>query len=59
MARIAQVMATVIPHHVTQRDNRRLTTFFSDEDYQIYIALMPKWCRKCAVQGLANKATVA
>jgi putative transposase len=50
MARIARVVAAGIPHHVTQRGNRRLTTFFTDEDYQTYIALMAEWCRKCAVE---------
>jgi len=32
MARIARVAAG-IPHHVTQRGNRRLPTFFGNEDY--------------------------
>lgn len=50
MARIARVIATGIPHHVTQRGNRRMTTFFRDEDYQAYIALMVEWCRKCGVE---------
>ncbi len=49
MARIARVVAAGIPHHITQRGNRRLTTFFTDEDYRTYIALMAEWCRKCAV----------
>ena len=39
MVRIARVIANGIPHHVTQRGNRRMPTFFSDEDYQAYIAL--------------------
>jgi putative transposase len=50
MARIARVIAAGIPHHVTQRGNRRLPTFFSDEDYQSYIALMSEWCQKCSVE---------
>lgn len=50
MARIARVVAAGIPHHVTQRGNRRLTTFFTGEDYRTYIALMAEWCRKCAVE---------
>jgi len=49
MARIARVIVTGIPHHVTQRGNRRLTTFFADEDYQSYLDLMTEWCRKCGV----------
>jgi putative transposase len=50
MARIARVIAAGIPHHVTQRGNRRLTTFFGDEDYSAYIDLMAEWCGKCGVE---------
>jgi putative transposase len=50
MARIARVIAAGIPHHVTQRGNRRLPTFFKDEDYHSYIALMSEWCQKCSVE---------
>jgi putative transposase len=39
MARMARVVVPHYPHHVTQRGNRRLQTFFSDEDYQAYIDL--------------------
>ncbi|QTA89402.1 Transposase IS200-like domain-containing protein [Desulfonema magnum] len=44
MARIARAVAPGIPHHVTQRGNRRQQTFFSDEDYQAYSELMSEWC---------------
>jgi putative transposase len=50
MARIARVIAAGIPHHVTQRGNRRLPTFFGDEDYNAYIDLMAEWCGKCGVE---------
>ena len=33
-----------VPHHITQRGNRRLQTFFCDEDYEAYIDLMAQWC---------------
>jgi putative transposase len=46
MARLARVIVQGIPHHVTQRGNRRQKTFFSEEDYQEYISLMGNWCRK-------------
>jgi len=46
MPRIARIIAPGIPHHVTQRGNRRMETFFRDEDYQAYLALMAEWCRK-------------
>ena len=49
MARIARVVAEGMPHHITQRGNRRQKTFFSDEDYAAYIDLMTEWCRKYAV----------
>jgi putative transposase len=50
MARIARVTAAGIPHHVTQRGNRRMPTFFRDEDYQAYIELMREWCLKRRVE---------
>ena len=50
MARMARVIASGIPHHVTQRGNRRQQTFFCDDDYREYIALMAEWCGKCGVQ---------
>lgn len=50
MARIARVIAAGIPHHVTQRGNRRMQTFFSDEDYVAYLSLMAEWCSKCRVE---------
>jgi len=46
MPRIARIIAPGIPHHVTQRGNRRMETFFCDEDYQTYLTLMAEWCRK-------------
>src|SRR5262245_58898186 len=44
MARIARVVVPGLPHHVTQRGNRRLETFFNDEDYRTYLGLMAHWC---------------
>ena len=49
MARIARVVAPGMPHHVTQRGNRRQQPFFSDEDYIAYIDLMAEWCQKYEV----------
>ena len=49
MPRISRLIAPGIPHHVTQRGNRRMQTFFRDEDYQAYLALMAEWCRKLNV----------
>jgi REP element-mobilizing transposase RayT len=37
MARMAWVVEPGIPHHITQRGNRREATFFNDDDYRMYI----------------------
>ena len=50
MARLARVVAPGIPHHVTQRGNRRQPTFFQDTDYQLYLDLAAEWCQKQGVQ---------
>ena len=50
MARLARVVVPGVPHHVTQRGNRRQQTFFEDDDYRAYIDLMAEWCGR---QGVA------
>ncbi len=50
MGRIARVVAPGYPHHITQRGNRRQQTFFSADDYRLYIELMAEWCRRCNVE---------
>ena len=50
MARIARVVVPNAPHHVTQRGNRRMQTFFSDGDYQAYLDLLADWCGRHAVR---------
>ena len=49
MARIARVVAAGVPHHVTQRGNRRQQVFFSDGDYQTYLTLLAESCRQANV----------
>ena len=44
MTRIARVVAARVPHHITQRGNRRQRTFFDDEDYETYVRLMAASC---------------
>ena len=44
MARMGRVIAPGLPHHVTQRGNRRMPTFFVEEDYRHYVALIAEWC---------------
>ena len=43
MTRISRVVIPELPHHITQRGNRRQQTFFSDEDYQYYLDLLAEW----------------
>ena len=44
MARLARVVVPGYPHHVTQRGNRRLPTFFNEDDYRAYLDLMAEGC---------------
>ena len=50
MARIARVVAPGLPHHITQRGNRRLETFFCEEDYREYLSLLAETCKRCDVE---------
>lgn len=50
MARIARVVAPGLPHHITQWGNRRQQTFFTDDDYQQYVALLSSSCRRSGVE---------
>jgi putative transposase len=47
---MARAVAAGIPHHVTQRGNRRQHTFFCDDDHQIYLSLMAEWCSRHGVE---------
>ena len=50
MARLARVVAAGVPHHVTQRGNRRQQTFFTDEDYAAYRSLLTESCARAGVE---------
>jgi len=50
MARIARFVVPGLPHHVTQRGNRRERVFFGDDDYELYRDLLAEQARK---QGVA------
>jgi len=50
MARIARLVVPGLPHHVTQRGNRRMTVFFSDDDYLLYLDLLRERCRQARVK---------
>ena len=53
MARIPRVVIPGIPHHVTQRGNRRQRVFFCDDDYRLYRNLAAEFCRENDVSVLA------
>ena len=40
MARLARIVVPGVPHHVTQRGNRRETVFFQNDDYAPYLDLL-------------------
>ena len=40
MARLARIVIPDVAHHVTQRGNRRLPVFFSDDDRAAYLGLV-------------------
>jgi putative transposase len=50
MARLARVVIPGLPHHITQRGNRRQQTFFNDGDYAAYRELMGQWCKELGVE---------
>lgn len=43
MARMPRLVVPGYPHHVTQRGNRRMKTFFSDSDYRHYLELLSEY----------------
>ncbi|WP_397405050.1 hypothetical protein [Phenylobacterium sp.] len=50
MARLSRVVIPGVPHHVTQRGNRRARTFFEDGDYQLYLELLADAARAAGVE---------
>src|SRR5215471_10243443 len=46
MARIARVVVPDLPHHVTQRGNRREPVFFEADDYRLYRRLVAAAARR-------------
>jgi putative transposase len=46
MARIARLVVPGIPHHVTQRGNRKEKVFFEDGDYARYLAFLKEGAEK-------------
>jgi putative transposase len=50
MPRAARVVVPGVPHHVTQRGNRRQPTFFCEDDYRFYFEQLSRWCRHYGVE---------
>ena len=49
MARIARFVVPGVPHHVTQRGNRRERVFFGDDDFELYKHWLAEQGRKHGV----------
>ena len=53
MARQPRLIIPRIPHHITQRGNRRQNVFFSREDRVLFLELMAEYFDKFSIQTLA------
>jgi putative transposase len=53
MARLSRIVIPGVPHHVTQRGNRRQPVFFSDADRLLYLDLLRQGCAAARVECLA------
>jgi putative transposase len=53
MARLARLVVPDLPHHVTQRGNRKQDVFFEARDYRAYLALVAAACERESVRCLA------
>jgi putative transposase len=53
MPRLARIVMPDVPHHVTQRGNRRLPIFFCDDDRRAYLGLIVGACAAHATRCLA------
>jgi len=53
MPRLARSVFADIPHHITQRGNRREDVFFTDDDRLIYLEWLKYYCNKYDVAVLA------
>ena len=53
MARLSRIVIPGVPHHITQRGNRRQPIFFSDEDRLLYLELVRQGCAAARVECLA------
>ena len=55
MTRLVRVVVSGLPHQVTQRNNRRESIFFEDDDREIYRDLLGEQVRKAEVEVCAYR----
>jgi putative transposase len=53
MPRLARTVFAEVPHHITQRGNRRGDVFFDDEDYQTYLEWLHYYSKQHQLEILA------
>jgi putative transposase len=53
MPRLSRTVFAGVPHHVTQRGNRREDIFFTDEDREAYLSWLKEYSEKFGVEILA------
>lgn len=53
MARLPRIVIPDVPHHVSQRGNRRLPVFFSGGDRMEYLRLLAAAARSSGTRCLA------
>ncbi len=53
MPRLARSVFPNVPHHITQRGNRREDIFFTDDDRLIYLEWLKFYCDKYDVSVIA------
>jgi putative transposase len=50
MARLPRIVIPGVPHHITQRGNRRERTFFEDDDFALYLDLLAEAAERAQVE---------
>jgi len=53
MPRLARNVFAGVPHHITQRGNRREDVFFTDKDREAYLGWLGEYCKKYSVEIMA------
>jgi putative transposase len=53
MPRQARTVFAGVPHHITQRGNRREDVFYTDEDRETYLGWLNEYCQLHKVEILA------